>query len=144
MAIDTKKETVRQAGMLALKGYSCSEAIVMAVGGYALGHVDPLVIKMASGFAGGIKPERKEICGALSGGIMVIGALYGRQSVSKDNDLCQKLVNNYYKLFADFYGCVHCQDLQDKEHCDGKHRPYMMLVERSSQMLIDVISNGRG
>jgi len=51
---------------------------MLAVGGHVLGNLDPRFVRMATGFAGGVGESKQEMCGALSAGVMLIGALYGR------------------------------------------------------------------
>ena len=51
---------------------------MLAVGEHWLGQVDDRVRRMVTGLGGGVGGTQQEMCGALSGGVLLIGALYGR------------------------------------------------------------------
>ena len=51
---------------------------MLAVGEHLLGPLDDQVLRMSSGLGGGLGSTQQELCGALSGGVLIIGALYGR------------------------------------------------------------------
>ncbi|HAR95770.1 MAG TPA: hypothetical protein DCR97_07390 [Deltaproteobacteria bacterium] len=59
-----------------LEGYNCAQSVVVAFC-EDLGIEEDLALKIACGFGGGMGGQG-EVCGALSGAIMVIGAKYGR------------------------------------------------------------------
>ena len=64
-----------QAAELFLKGYNCSQAVVLAYGDVT--GLDPeLAARLASSFGGGMGRLR-EVCGAVSGMFLVAGYLYG-------------------------------------------------------------------
>lgn len=58
------------------EGYNCAQAIVHH---YAekIGEPAALAFRAATGFGAGMG-RKQQVCGALSGGILVIGCLYGR------------------------------------------------------------------
>ncbi|MDP2966726.1 MAG: C-GCAxxG-C-C family protein [Pelolinea sp.] len=87
----TKHEIITNAGDLLNAGYHCSEAILLAVGGHYLGEVTPQAVRISTPFAGGVGSTRMELCGALTGGLMVIGGLAGRESMDINDDSCQAL-----------------------------------------------------
>jgi hypothetical protein len=52
---------------------------VLAVGEHLLGEIDAgHMCQLACAFGGGVGLSRQEMCGALSGGVLLIGLLYGR------------------------------------------------------------------
>ena len=62
---------------------------MLAVGGHVLGDLNPQCVRMATGLAGGVGETQQEVCGALSGGVLVIGGLLGR--VTLDESDCPAL-----------------------------------------------------
>lgn len=56
--------------------------MLLTVGEYVLGDLEPRCVRTATGFAGGVGDTQQEMCGALSGGVLVIGGLLGRESPS--------------------------------------------------------------
>jgi len=59
-----------------LEGYHCSQAVFYSFCD-DLGFEKNSALKIACGFGGGMG-SKGEVCGAITGGIMVIGAKYGR------------------------------------------------------------------
>jgi C_GCAxxG_C_C family probable redox protein len=57
-------------------GYNCAQAVFYSFCDL-LGFSPDLALKLACGFGAGMG-RKQEVCGAISGGVMVISALYGR------------------------------------------------------------------
>ena len=72
------------------------------------------VFKMSNGFSGGVAGTHAQLCGAFSGGTMLIGALFGRVSVSEDDFIPQSKVRQFREEFIDRFGTLNCQELIDK------------------------------
>ncbi|MBN2499762.1 MAG: C-GCAxxG-C-C family protein, partial [Anaerolineales bacterium] len=70
--------TTEHAKALMAAGYHCSEAFFMAVGDTLLDSVDEGMIRMTTGLGGGVGGSHREMCGALSAALLMIGAVYGR------------------------------------------------------------------
>ena len=65
-----------------LQGYNCSQSVAMAISDVV--GLDPLyVARMASPFGGGVGRMR-EVCGAVSGMLMIYGMLYGYDTPHDD------------------------------------------------------------
>ncbi len=99
-----------QAAAVMRRGLHCSEAI-LGLFNERLGlGLDARALKMASGFAGGIGCGR-DVCGALTGAVMVIGALYGRAEPGVDDSKCQALANRLREDFLRELGSSSCEVL---------------------------------
>jgi hypothetical protein len=59
---------------------------MLSVGEYVLENLDDQTRRMATGFSGGGGRTERDLCGALTAGIMIIGALHGRISPLEDED----------------------------------------------------------
>ncbi len=58
-------------------GFHCAEAILKTFVELFSKEPDPSITRFASGFGGGIGASCCETCGALTGGIIAIGCLFG-------------------------------------------------------------------
>lgn len=96
----------------------CSQCVVAAVQD-TLGIRDDAVFKAATGLAGGMGLTGIGACGAISGGVLVLSQLVGRERSniedpenlrSKSYDLAQKLVD----AFLEEIGAFSCRDVQMK------------------------------
>ena len=133
-----KKEICRRCGKLLDEGWHCSEAMIVGVGQLLL-PVHPQVLKAATGFAGGVGESKEELCGGLSGGIMVIGLLHGRTDSQGPDEECERLCDEYRRRFLAEFGYTKCCDLREnwrgkpgQEHCS-------QLVEKAAGILLEVL-----
>jgi len=92
------------------QGLHCSEAILRWFNTELGLGLDDAALKMATGFAGGIGCAR-DVCGALTGAIMVIGALYGRSRPGIDDQKCQELCKRLRADFINEFGSSSCEYL---------------------------------
>lgn len=135
----TKHEIITKAGDLLNVGFHCSEAILLAVGGHYLGEVSPQAVRMATPFAGGVGSTCAELCGALTGGLMVIGGLAGRESAEINDDRCQALAAAYRAEFLRTFGWLKCQDLKDHWIGIAGQESCRALMEKAAGVLVGVI-----
>lgn len=90
--------------------FVCSEAVLYTING-ALGNPFPAgVVKLASGFGGGIG-TRGYVCGALTGGVMALGLAFGRTEAGSS---CPKLLpatRDLLDWFTQSFGSSCCAEL---------------------------------
>jgi len=133
-----KNIIAKKCGDLLDEGYHCSEAMLVGVASL-LYSINPQTIRMSTGFAGGIGSTKEELCGALTGGVMVIGGLYGRSEPKAKDERCQELCAEFQKRFQEEFGCVHCNEL--KVNWVGKpgQERCVQLVEKAAGILLEVL-----
>jgi C_GCAxxG_C_C family probable redox protein len=123
------------------EGYSCSESILLAVGPHYLDNVDPLALRMATPFAGGLGGTHAELCGALVGGVMLIGALHGRSDAQTNSDHCKELAAAFREKFLEEFGSLNCQYLKDHWVKEEGQESCAILVARTCPLLINTLEN---
>ena len=140
----------RKAARYHIDGYNCAECVSKAVM-EALGVEKKCVPRVATPFGAGIG-RMGQACGALTGGAMVIGLLYGRddpEDLETKVDAYRK-VQEFYSRFEKENGSVTCremigvdlnteegmQEVDDRElmrtHCDG-------FIANATGILLDLI-----
>jgi len=67
-------------------GFTCAEAISKAVLEIFHPKPYPIVPKIASAFSGGLGQSHEELCGAFTGGIIVLSCLFGRSGLDDGLD----------------------------------------------------------
>ena len=112
---------------------------MLAVGEYLLGPLDDRTVRMTSGLAGGVGGTHEEVCGALSGGALLIGALHGRTGPGEDDTRCRQLVTVFRQRFADALGTTRCGDLQARGYGSKGTIPCAVLAERAAVILLEVL-----
>ncbi|MFW9930664.1 MAG: C-GCAxxG-C-C family protein [Candidatus Thorarchaeota archaeon] len=98
-------------------GYICAEAVSKAVLSY-MDYDSETICGVATGFGGGIS-RQGQVCGALSGGIISIGAVVNKgfrkpEQIEIKNQVYEK-VQTLYKKFESNFGSVICKNLTN---CD--------------------------
>ena len=106
---------------------------MLAVGEHTLGHVDDQMIKLTTGFAGGIGGTQRDLCGALSAGIMLIGARHGRAQPDADDRLCQTFSALYRDQFVAAFGTTCCREVRER------HRPCAGVVAQAARILLKIM-----
>ena len=69
-----------------------------------------LIPGIATGFCGGVG-RTCGMCGALSGGIMAIGILYGRNSPDESVNRSYQLIQKFKNRFETKFGTSNCKEL---------------------------------
>ena len=100
----------------------------------------PAAVQMATGFSGGLGNTREELCGALSGGVMLIGALLGRSSIDQDDEPAIDLAVRYRERFLERFRYTQCRKLRERVvNVPGGLGSCAALVEQASLMLIELL-----
>ncbi|MBQ8495925.1 MAG: C_GCAxxG_C_C family protein [Clostridia bacterium] len=96
-----------------LKGYNCSQAVVLAFSDLT-GLEDGMAARMASSFGGGMGRLR-EVCGAFSGMMIVFGILYGYDASSptekEEKALHYARIQELARRFREANGALVCREL---------------------------------
>jgi C_GCAxxG_C_C family probable redox protein len=95
---------------------------------------------MATGLAGGLGSTQQETCGALSGGVLVIGGLLGRASLEEDDQAALNLAARYRQRFLAEYGYTQCARLRERViYAPGGPGSCAALVERAAMILLELL-----
>jgi C_GCAxxG_C_C family probable redox protein len=110
------------------------------VGEHVLGQLEPQSMRLATPFGGGVGGTHLEMCGALSGGVMVIGALHGRTDPSEDDQRAYDLAERYRAAFLAEFGHTQCEPIRDNfARPDGSHG-CDQVVERAARVLLTLLA----
>lgn len=110
-------------------GYHCSEAVAYTLLELVHGSADPALMKASNAFMGGIAGTQQHLCGAVSGGLIVLGSLFGRTLPDEDDTLltrlCQEYLHNFEaKCGADSLLCFELRERRNVPSCT----PYVQLA----------------
>ena len=139
-----------------LAGYNCAQSVLYAYGP-PLGLDGETALKVATGLGAGIG-RRGEVCGALTGGILVLGLKYGRGG-QQDRSATEETYQKTLELMARFekrHGSCLCRVLLDdcdlrtaegqrffKEH-DLLHKTCVGCVQTVVEGLAEILDAPRG
>lgn len=136
---------------LFLKGYNCAQAVFAAFCDETGMDIET-ALKVASPFGGGMGRLR-EVCGAVSGMLMVVGMKYGYIDTSDKKVKTEhyKLVQDLAKQFEKENGSIICRELlglsirndnpvpEDRNENYYRKRPCAELVEQAARILDEYI-----
>lgn len=121
-----------------LKGHHCSEMIFLKLGQYYDRTFDTGLMKLATGFGGGIA-ESADACGALIGGVMLIGYLHGRTSLGESQKECWRYCRLYRDRFLRELGGTTCYYFTKGQFNPANHRKCATVVTNAARILLDIL-----
>jgi len=96
----------QSAADLFTSGYFCAESVLLALAAEN-GENTQNLSRMVSGFCGGMG-RSGGMCGALMGGIVALGLLYGRDDASDDKTFVYTLTHHLVSRFEKEFGSTLC------------------------------------
>lgn len=116
----SEEEAVRHAAECWDKGFNCAESALRGVC-YGMGIALPEVaLKISTPFGGGVG-RCEDLCGALSGGVMGIGAVLGRENTKGDKFASYNAAKKMYEQYTKKFGSSSCKELN---HGDFKSQAH--------------------
>ncbi len=115
------------------EGYSCSESVVLAA--HKVGLIDDNLVNVATGFSGGISSGC--LCGAISGAVIVIGYLHGKNKTNKARVLSKRFIEE----FKNIHKATCCRALTSgfKDFHSNERRAHCFNMVESSCIILDKI-----
>ena len=109
MRKDDPETPEAHAARLFAEGHYCAEAVLLA-GAKHLGFQSDLMPAIATGFCSGLA-RTSGLCGALSGGVMVLGLAYGRKRAGESVEQNYAATRALLDAFRDEFGATGCSEL---------------------------------
>ena len=94
-------------------GFHCAEAVCLAILEQSGRVIDPSWAKAATAFGGGMGRTSQETCGALTGGLVALGFLFGRDRAGTDWNHPAELAAAFRAGFIEAFGSSNCQTILD-------------------------------
>ena len=140
-----------QAAKLFTEGYNCAQAVIMVFAD-VIGMDEKLCARLSSSFGGGMGRQR-EVCGAVSGMLMVAGHLYGYDGPDEGGAKMAHytLVQERAGKFREQAGSIVCREILKNPPSDPaptprteafyKNRPCARMVVLAAQILDQYIAS---
>lgn len=122
------------------QGYHCSEAVILAAGPVLVPNWHHDCLKLATCFGGGVAGSRLEICGALAGSIMIIGAIFGRSHLQDDTH-ANYLAAQFRRMFEAKFTDTTCGILRETiVYTENGLGSCSILTQQTTEMLVDFLT----
>ncbi len=115
-------------------GFFCAESVLQALA-ESQGIQSDIIPRIATGFCSGIA-RTGGMCGAVSGGIMGMGLVAGRDSPAESLEPVYGLAQKLIRAFEEQFGSVNCRQLMGCDLATEEGQRYFMennLMERCLQ-----------
>jgi len=108
-----KKQVEQRAFDLFQGGFNCAEAVSTAIVEWYGAGGTPYTPKVATAFGGGVGGTKCETCGALTGGVIALGWLFGRTEQGADKQDVYAFATEFRNKFLDSFASTHCKTILD-------------------------------
>ena len=95
------------------EGFHCAESVAGSILKAHGTDRDLEAVRAASAFRGGIGACKKDVCGALTGGLVAIGQLFGRNGGGEDIDELMQMARGFREEFIQQFGSTNCAELME-------------------------------
>ncbi len=92
-------------------GFNCAEAVSKAMVELYSKETHTAIPNVATAFGGGIGGSKAETCGALTGGIIAIGCIFGRKEPKDDKKAAYQLAAEFREKFIETFGASTCRTI---------------------------------
>jgi C_GCAxxG_C_C family probable redox protein len=117
----SQDDGVRHAAECWSNGYNCAESVLRGVRFGMEIELPDRALMMATPFGGGLG-RSEDICGALVGGVMAIGAHKGRTEPGQDKFASYEAAGRLHRSFHDAFGSTCCRVLNKSDFKSPEHR----------------------
>jgi len=134
-----KKEIEQKTFMTFHSGFNCAESILKTFVELYSKKQETNLTKVASGFGGGIGGSHYETCGALTGGIIVLGWIFGRNDPCDDKQKVNSLSAEFRNQFLAKFNSTNCQNLLDIIRNPDSKLDCKKLTAEAAGILYDIL-----
>lgn len=135
----TIDDGVRHANECWQAKFNCAESVLRGVCHAQEIELPDTAKRMATPFGGGIG-RSEDTCGALTGGVLAIGACIGRISASEDRLKSYDAAGQLFKMFSTRFGSAVCKDLNKGDFKSPEHRVRCgNFVEVATRLTLEIL-----
>ena len=130
-------------------GWYCAESVLMAVAEHQV-IICKYIPKMATGFCSGLS-RSGGMCGALTGAVLAIGLVLGRDEASESVDDCYRATREMMDGFIEAFGADTCETLtgchlgtdegQARFRAENMHERCLEFVAGATRLALTSIAN---
>jgi C_GCAxxG_C_C family probable redox protein len=97
-------------------------------------------VRLTTGFGGGVGGSKQETCGALVGGVILLGALFGRENSDQDDEVVYTLSELYRQRFLRKLGHTQCQAIYENMHAPGAAGSCASVPQDAAEILLTLLA----
>ncbi len=125
------------------RGCNCAESTLSGVCHALDIELSVQCLRMATPFGGGIG-RSEDICGAMTGALLAIGAARGRSDPKDDKSRSYGPAGEFYKRFVEEFESSKCRELNNSDFTTPNHRDRCTkYVIGATRLAINILGNER-
>ncbi len=124
------------------RGFHCAEAVSAAVVAVAGSGEEVFSPAVATCFGAGVGRTHEDLCGALTGGLVALGALHGRNTPGQSWQKVAALAAEYRLRFQERFGDTRCPALLER-FGDAAATSCVALSGDAAALLVDLLAAHR-
>lgn len=125
-----------KAGDYYKSGHNCAESVLRTFNEMLQLGFPEEFYRIATGFGGGLGQAGCQ-CGGLSGGVMVLNLIKGRNDNKEDRMPAYKAAKELHHRFAERFGSTCCRALNpNQDYTSGEHRRRCLKITGNSAVLL--------
>lgn len=131
--------------------FNCAESVLLA-GAETLGEVSEAIPRIATAFGGGLA-RQGDVCGAVTGGLMVIGLAEGRTRNTQSREPAYQAGEEFQKRFRAANGALTCRELtgcdmrtqegRDRFNATNQHERCVRYVTMAAETAVELVDKPR-
>ncbi len=130
-------EARNKAGNYFKEGYNCAEAVFLTFQEMLAPELDPSLVKLMTGFGSGVG-ETGCMCGALTGSIVALNMINGRETNQVSRDQAYQIAKEFTDKFTDKYRATCCRVLNPHPFETREHLTNCLKITgNTSKMLVE-------
>ena len=137
----SKEEVEKKAFDYFSSGHNCAESVFITIIETLSDNPNQDIIKIASGFGGGIGGCHEELCGALAGGVMAIGYLYGRNIPGENINKARSYCTEYRLRFFNAFGAIKCEEILKRLGAQDNSEKCRQLTANAAGILYELLTD---
>lgn len=135
----TVEDGVAEAKKCWAQQFNCAESVLRGVCHAQRIDLNDTAKRMATPFGGGVG-RAEDLCGALSGGVLALGANIGRTRPEEDKLRSYNAAGELHRRFLEGFGSTSCKILNKSDFKSPEHRVRCgKFVEESARFTIDIL-----
>lgn len=121
-------------------GFCCTEAIIQSITESFSNQPSQAIPRIGTGFCKGIGMTGEDVCGAVVGGVIAIGYLYGRNNGDEDKTRVSQCAAKFRERFFAENGTTNCWKLLEKFGEQENMQQCKQMTAHTAGMLADILS----
>jgi len=123
------------------RGFNCAESVMQMAGKYYLPDISFDYANLVTGFGGGVGRSRAETCGALTGSVVAMSMIFGRNNPETSVDPIHDKISAFRDIFISHFNETICGNLRGELEGDALKKFCQEMTAETVVLLFDYLDS---